>query len=314
MQLKNKRHLVPLLPLFSVLFLILSAYIDSARLSETRDAYLSFVILQFLTFILPAVFFCKAKGEDYIFKLKLRLMGLEKTVFLIFSVLVMITAMTGVELLLRHMGLSDGLFAHSVYTLYGRTMPEFGGNVYDTLYTTVVFAILPALTEEFMFRSVLYTEYESAGAPAAILLTSFLYALLDMSVVSFIPSFVGGLLLGFSLYVTGSIVAPIVIHIVYNLYGLFMEEYIWAFIAKPENETFFIFILVCTLLLSAVMMLSQAERVIYDKGMRDEPRPGYLTKALRAPFGGLKAFLRNALSPAYVGCFALFVLRVTGVI
>ena len=243
-----KRHLLPLLPLFSFAFLIFSSYVETERLTGTRDAYLSFAILQLLTFVLPTIFFCKAKGENYIFRLKLRLFGLEKAVFLIFSVLAMVCAVTAVELFLRNFGISDGLYAHSVYTIYGRTLPELGGNIYDTMYTMIVFAILPAVTEEFMFRSVLYTEYEPLGAPTAIIMTAFVYSFLDMSAVAFIPSFVGGLILGFSVYVTQSFFAPLVIHMVYNLYALFFEEYIWAFIAKPENEVFFTFILITAML------------------------------------------------------------------
>lgn len=318
MQNRKMRLLIPLLPFCSLLFLQLSAYIETSRLAETRETYLSFVILQLLTFVLPSIFFCKAKGENYIFRLKLRVFGLEKAVFLLFSVLVMITAMTGVELLLRNFGISGGLYAHSVYSLYGRTLPELGGNVYDTLYTTVVFALLPAVTEEFLFRSVLYTEYESCGAPAAIVLTAILYSFLGMNAVSLFPGFVGGLLLGFSVYVTQSVFAPIIIHICYNLYSLFFQEYIWAFISKPENEIFFTFVLVTALLISAVMMLSQAERVIYDKGIRGLPLPDYLrtsedpAREPELPSPG--RFVRSLFSPFYIGCAVLYALRVSGIL
>lgn len=312
-----KRHLLPLLPLFSFAFLIFSSYVDTERLTGTRDAYLSFAILQLLTFVLPTIFFCKAKGENYIFRLKLRLFGLEKAVFLIFSVLAMVCAVTAVELFLRNFGISDGLYAHSVYTIYGRTLPELGGNIYDTLYTMIVFAILPAVTEEFMFRSVLYTEYEPLGAPTAIIMTAFVYSFLDMSAVAFIPSFVGGLILGFSVYVTQSFFAPLVIHMVYNLYALFFEEYIWAFIAKPENEVFFTFILITAMLFCGIMMLSQAERVIYDKGIRGEALPDYLRtyaeKRGKLP-STVKGILGSLLSPGYLACVVLFVLRVAGIV
>lgn len=315
---KKTRLLIPLLPFCTILFLLLSGHIETSRLTESREAYLSFIILQLLTFVLPSIFFCKARGENYIFKLKLRTFGLEKAVFLIFSVLVMITAMTAVELLLRNFGISDGLYAHSVYSLYGRTLPELGGNVYDTLYTTVVFALLPAVTEEFLFRSILYTEYEVCGAPAAIVLTAILYSFLGMNVVSLFPGFAGGLLLGFSAYVTQSVFAPIIIHICYNLYSLFFQEYIWAFISKPENEIFFSFVLVTALLVSAVMMLSQAERVIYDKGIRNQPLPEYLrppegsTRKMVKPARG--SFLRALISPFYLGCALLYILRIIGLL
>lgn len=315
MQHKDKTiHLTPLLPLFTYAFLIFSDYIGAMQLTDSRDTYLTFVILQLLAFVLPTIFFCKARGENYIFRLKLRLFGLEKGVFLIFAVLVMITAVTAVELLLRNFGISDGLYAHSVYTIYGRTLPETGANIYDTLYTMVVFAILPAITEEFLFRSVLYTEYEHLGAPAAILLTALVYSILDMSAVAFIPSIVGGILLGFSVYITQSALAPLCIHIVYNLYSLFFEEYIWAFIAKPENEIFFVFVLVTALLFCTVMMLSQAERVIYDKGIRGEKLPDYLDSKTGKRPRAAKGVAAAVFSPAYLGCFVLFILKVIGII
>lgn len=308
------RHLLPLLPLFSYACLIFSDYIETTRLSGSRDAYLSFVILQLLVFVLPTIFFCKARGKYDLYHLKIRLFGLEKAVFLIFSVFVMISAVTAVELLMRNFGISDGLYAHSEYTIYSRTLPQLGGNIYDTLYTMVVFAILPAITEEILFRGVLYTEYEPAGAPAAILLTAFLYAMLDMSVVAFFPSLIGGVLLGFSVYITQSVFAPLIIHISYNLYSLFFEKYIWAFIAKPENEIFFVFILVVLLLFSTVMMLSQAERVIYDKGIRGEALPDYLkTKDGNIP-RTVGEFLKSFFSPAYLVYIVLFILRTAGVI
>ena len=311
-------HAVPLLPLFSILFLVLSTYIDTGRLSDGRNAYLSFVILQLLTFVLPLVFFCKAREENYIFHMKLRPFGLEKTVFLVFSVFVMITAMTAVELCMRNFGISSGLYAHNVYTLYGRTLPELGGNIYDTLYTTVVFAVLPAFTEELLFRSVLYYEYEKLGAPAAIILTSILYALLDMNTVALFPSFAGGLLLGFTVYVTQSVLASMVVHVLYNLYSLFFEEYIWAFISKPENEIFFIFVLVSLLLLSAIFMFSQAERVVYDKGIRGEALPSHLSvsnaaeKRIRKP--KIKDILISLFSPAFLLCIVIFILRVLEIV
>ena len=168
-----------------------------------------------------------------------------------------------------------------------------------------------------MFRSVLYTEYEHLGAPSAIILTAFVYSFLDMSAVAFIPSFVGGLLLGFSVYVTQSVFAPLVIHIFYNLYALFFEEYIWAFIAKPENEIFFTFVLITAMLFCGIMMLSQAERVIYDKGIRGEALPDYLREyterrgKLPSTVMGLTMSL---LSPGYLACVVLFALRVTGIV
>ena len=101
------------------------------------------------------------------------------------------------------------------------------------------------------------------------------------------------------------------------MYALFFEEYIWAFIAKPENEIFFTFVLITAMLFCGIMMLSQAERVIYDKGIRGEPLPDYL-RAYAEKRGKLPSTIKglfvSLLSPGYLACVVLFVLRVAGIV
>ena len=311
----KKALYVPLLPLFVFAALYLSERIDTERLTGSRSAYLSFIIIQFICILLPTVFFCKVKGNDYVFRLKFRVFGLEKAVFLLFSVLVMICAMTAVELGMQTLGISGGVFSHSVFSLYGRPVPELGGNIYDTVYTMIVFAVLPAFIEELLFRSVLYTEYECCGAPGAVILSALLYSLLAMDIVSFVPTFIGGLILGFVMYITQSVFAVFAVHVFYNLYALFFQEYIWAFIAKPENKIFFVFLLITLLLVVLIFSLSQAERVIYDKGIRGEKIPDYITvKDGGSRFSGhsVSSVLRALFSPSYIACLVLFAVRVAG--
>lgn len=313
---QTKRALLtPLLPLFAFLALTASEYIGTERLMGTRSAYLSFIIIQILCILLPTLFFCKAKGDDYVFSLRLRVFGLEKAVFLIFSVFVMIFAMTAVEIGMQSLGISGGVYVHSVFSLYGRSVPELGSNVFDVIYTVIVFAVLPAFSEELLFRAVLFNEYECCGAPCAIILSALLYSFLGMDAVSFVPTFAGGLILGFALYITQSVLAVFVIHLLYNLYALFFQEYIWAFIAKPENKIFFVFLLMTALLVTLIFALSQAERVVYDKGIRGESIPDYVRPnetGDRFRSGGAPAFLRAFFSPSYLACAALFAVRAAG--
>lgn len=308
----KKALLIPLLPLCVFFFLMLSEKIDTEILTGVRSAYLSFIIIQLICILLPTIFFCKLRGDDYVFRLQLRVFGLEKAVFLVFSVFVMIFAMTAAELGMQSLGVSGGIFSHSVFSLYGRPVPELGTNVYDTIYTLIVFAVIPSFTEELLFRSVLYTEYECCGAPCAVILTALLYGMLGMDVVSFVPSFVGGLILGFIVYITQSVFASFLVHLLYNLYALFFQEYIWAFIAKPENKVFFVFILLTSLLVASIFALAQAERVIYDRGVRGEAVPGYIKvkeEGRQFSVGGVPMLLRAALSPSYLACFVFFAAR-----
>ncbi|MBO4229844.1 MAG: CPBP family intramembrane metalloprotease [Clostridia bacterium] len=306
---------VPLLPLFVFAALFFSEQIDMNRLMGSRGAYLSFVIIQLLCIYLPVVFYCKAREIVTASHLKIRPFGLEKAVFLLFSVFFMIFAMTAVELVMQSIGVGDGLYAHSVFHLYGRDLPDLGTNVYDTLYIAVVFAVMPALGEELLFRSVLFSEYESLGAPAAIFLTALLHAFLPMNFTSLLPSFVGGLILGFTVYITQSVLASLAVHFLYNLYALFIQEYIWAYISKPENTLFFAILLSAALLFSLILILSQAEHVMYGKGIRSEYAPSYVSVDVetRRFFCPDRKYIAIAfISPTFILCAVLFVIRAAG--
>jgi hypothetical protein len=77
--------------------------------------------------------------------------------------------------------------------------------------------LLPAVCEELAFRGFILTGLARRFRPwTAIFLSSFLFALYQMTVFQFVPHFVLGLILGFLTLRTGSVFPAMVFHLVYN--------------------------------------------------------------------------------------------------
>ncbi len=283
------------------LLLILTKYVNLEVLELNGNLYLSMAILQFLVFLLPSFFFCKLRGQNYTPRLKLMPFGLEKIIFVVFAVFVMILACTTVRLGLYYLG-----FSPAEYTLYGTGIPTVNVNIYDQVYILIVFALIPAVTEEFLFRGIMYAEYEESGAVSAILLTSVLFAMMHFSLPDFPVYFCGGVLMGLVLYITQSVIASMIVHFVYNLYSLFLESYLFRFISRPENNIFFVFILISLLLLFLTLMFSEAERVLYANGLKAKATPTYAAKSKK--YG--RMFLTALLSPTFLLCAVVYLLRV----
>ena len=81
----------------------------------------------------------------------------------------------------------------------------------------VLFAVLPPLCEELLFRGFLLSGFRARfGEGKAILLSAILFGALHMELTRILPTAAIGLLLGFVLVRTGSLLAPILVHAVYN--------------------------------------------------------------------------------------------------
>jgi sodium transport system permease protein len=83
--------------------------------------------------------------------------------------------------------------------------------------TLVVFAILPAVCEEFTFRGFILTGLQRRFRPrTAVLLSSFLFSLMQMNVFQFVPTFLVGVVLAYLTTRCGSILPAVLLHILYN--------------------------------------------------------------------------------------------------
>lgn len=94
--------------------------------------------------------------------------------------------------------------------------------VRETVIAFVYVCILAPVSEEIIFRGVIYRYFEKYSTLAAIFLSSLTFAAAHLDIRSFIPIFFVGLVLALFRFTTGSVFATMIAHASVNLFGLMM--------------------------------------------------------------------------------------------
>ena len=128
------------------------------------------------------------------------------------------------------------------------------------VYLIAVYALIPAICEEFVFRGLLISEYEKRSTTAAVLLSSLFFALLHFDIERFLVYFFAGLILAMTLYATRSLPAAIAVHLWHNLVGLFGRPYMQTLV-DLGGEKLFMTLLTASFLLFTGIFAAEAARL-----------------------------------------------------
>lgn len=297
---KLNKQAAPSLLLFIVyLLLLLSSFIPAGK--SVAELFMGDIVLQILIFVLPALFYCK-----------LRKIPISKTssVTNVLPIRFVLLASLLIVMVLGSMLINLGVYA------YAGSMEQYGQSTAQTLteissvsgalYTVVAFAIVPAVVEEFFFRGILLSEYSDCGRFATLFLTSLAFAMSHFDLLQLPAYFFSGMILGYSLMVTRSLLAPMLLHCASNLFNIFLAPYIWQITLAPLGVLFTVFILIGLLLVFAILAFREAEGVATEYAY--DPR-----RADDQPLSSKKSLgrlLRSLLSLPYLACLLLFVLAV----
>ena len=123
-------------------------------------------------------------------------------------------------------------------------------------------AVLPALAEEFVFRGIIMKEYKPCGSVFSIFFSALLFAFVHFDLRQFPMFLVLGVLLGWIAFITRSVWASAAVHLIYNVYVIFFEKYIWLFSSNPDSDILFWLILTAAMFVCAFFFLGAAERVM----------------------------------------------------
>ncbi len=135
-------------------------------------------------------------------------------------------------------------------------------NVYEGVLIIIIVAVIPALSEEAMFRGFVQRSFELKMKPFyAALITAVFFGANHFNPYGLIPLIILGLYFGFAAYMSGSIIIPIVLHFLNNftavmLYFIFKDdELISSTITKPvELKSSFILLLVMSALFAGLLV------------------------------------------------------------
>lgn len=256
-----------LLVLSTYVLLLLSRLLDTTLLSRENE-YLGVVLLQVMIFIIPGLIYCRLRGTAFTERLRLRLPRPSHLLLLVSSLMVLITGCLLISIYTGGIGTLDEGF-----TLYDTFSAGGGSSTGEVLYLLLAYAVLPAVCEEFVYRGVLCATLEPRG-----LLPTILYSALSFGMLHFeirhLPVYIfAGVLLCAVLYCTRSIVATTVIHMLYNVFGLFGQPALTRFYRYAGSTALFTFLLTFAFLLFSVILCSEASRIYrtYAKTGVDAP-------------------------------------------
>lgn len=288
----------PLLVLVVYVLLIASRYINIEALQYKDNIYLSIIILQMLIFILPGVFYCRIRNINIEENLRFKSVSSRGLWFIFSSFGVLLFGGTLINTATFY------LFGNSgQYSLYNTFVPQGDASFTNIIYVVIAFAVLPALTEEFVFRGIVFSEYSSYGTGVAIFMSSLMFSMLHFNPHQFFIYFFSGIISAYVVYVTQSLFAAVLLHFVNNINAIFFESTLWDVIKKPNSIVFFIVVVVVLFAVFLILSLNSAENILYYKGIKGKKSPPEAQKQE----GGIKLWFEALLSPGFLACIIFFI-------
>ena len=284
--------------------LLLSRLIDSAFL-DRENRYLATILLQLMIFPLPAYLYIRLRGKDFYKQLGFRKIKLSHLFLLLSGMLMLISGCT-------LLGIVCGMMnAQTSFTLYDTFASVHDGSAEASIRLILAYGILPAFCEELVFRGILCAEYEEHGILFASVISSLFFAFLHFDLSALPVYLFAGLLLGAVRYVTHSTVASMIVHLGYNLFGIFLQAGISGYCRSTGSIGLLVIILIALLLLSAAFFCGETSRILRRRAEGDSA--DITTPGLnRVPLSAWpKHLLYTFASPAASGAVLLWL---TGVV
>lgn len=253
---------VTVLVLVIYALLLLSRLIDAAFLSR-ESQYLSIILLQLMIFPIPAYLYVRIKGWNAPRALRLQRVRLSHLFLLLSASLMLITGCTLLGLLCGMMT------AQPSFTLYDTFASANDGTVGASIRLILAYGLLPAFCEELVFRGILCAELEKHGILYASAVSALFFALLHFDLTALPVYLFSGMLLCAVMYVTRSVIAAMVVHLCYNLFGIFVQAGLSGYCRSTGSIGLLVVLLVALLLLSSAFFCGEVSRVLRRRARVD---------------------------------------------
>lgn len=191
------------------------------------------------------------------------------------------------------------------FELYSTFRVHTDGSAADVLRLTFCYALLPAVCEEFVFRGLVCCDYRGDGAAVTVLVSSLLFGLLHLDA-RLLPLYIAcGAVLCLLLFATRSLTCCIAVHLLYNMFGIFVQPYLTTLYLTTGSRALFLMISMALLLITAAVFCGCAARLYSARGDAEVDYPIDLTLTSR-----LEALRRCATSLPLWLCAIVFVIGV----
>lgn len=287
--------MAPILIIAVILLFSVSRFIDFEALALRENICLAVIVLQLLAVVVPSSFYIKLKGDGFLKRMRLAPFGIEKLLITILASVTLILGDILLKLALYNLGIIDG--EYTVYSYY------LGGTTPGVLYALVTFALVPSICEELLFRALLCAEYESGGVVTAAVASSLLYAMFSMNFGYFPVYLFAGFMFVLVMYMTRSVFASMLCHLIYSVFDLAAGETVRTVITKPQSTGFLIFAVAVMFLLCLTALFGEAERVYYGYAVSCK-NSDY---AKKCPTFKAKPFAEALLAPPFLAAALVFI-------
>ena len=296
--LTRKALVTPVMSAVVMVLMFAARAADSSLYSMRDNIYLSVIILQLMVFVLPGIFMLRLKGTGAVMKLNFRLLKVKHIRFIVYSALTLIGAAMLLKIAMYELGVYSGEFTFfGRFVPYGSVRTDFSG----IAYLIIAFAVVPTFAEEFVYRCLIFCEYNDlAGGVLTALVTSLMYSLLSFSFTQLPLYFMVGMILSFVTSVTGSVWAAMIVRFVYSLLSLLFEYNLSTLLRTSGSLVFPAFLIGALTAVFLCLALSQAERFYGEFASEGRKKPDYAAVSF-----GRRAFI-TGFSPTLMVCIVIF--------
>ncbi|MBQ7364035.1 MAG: CPBP family intramembrane metalloprotease [Clostridia bacterium] len=289
--------LVPIFLLAVYLLLLLTNLVPEDSVDTTAKLFLSLVVLELIVFALPSFFYTKLRGDALTKLLPLRGFSPHMIPFLLATACLILTFGLCANGIFYFLGIGK-----EGYTALGSYILSDISSETNPLYAMFAYGAIPAICEEFFFRGIVYHEYKPYSTLTATLFSAFTYAMCYFDLSGFPFYFLSGLLLAYTVRITGSLLAPIAVRFAVSLASVYIMPTLWRLLTQPLGVLFAIFVSVAMCMISLFFFLKATEtryrHMAYDPAYAtDTPYP-----KKEARYHTLKAFT----SPLFLTSLAIF--------
>ena len=223
---------------------------------------------QILVFLIPTYLFLQitayGKGAKALSKeLGFGKIGAEHIFFMVFTALFMMSTSFVMNTLFY--GVYKASEGFTILGIFTAGVKEY---TVSLPYIILVYAAAPAIIEEFVLRGVVYSSLSKISSPLAVAGSSIISAIFGFSIGGFPAALFCALAYCFIRYITGSVVACMIVHFAFNLYGLFLQTNLSKYLLSQQNILMLLTVTLTVWLVCMALFFSECANIFRAKSKR----------------------------------------------
>ena len=156
------------------------------------------------------------------------------------------------------------------FSLFGLFLAGEGEFSVSSPYLIATYVLVPAIIEELVFRGVIFAQMRRTGTASAIALTTLISSLFFFSPLQLPDAIVCSLIFVFVYVTTASLLSSMIVHVVLNLFRLFLQTNMSVYFTSSQNTTLLSIVVLLAWLLSGALFFSEAARIYRARALKSQ--------------------------------------------